>query len=133
MKRVILHIDAADQFSCVYVNRQLVTKSINGYLPIVVDIKPFLKEKDNEIIIQVIDKLDHNYPYGKQRKDRGGMWYTPVSGIWQSVWIEAVPLNHIESIKVTPTLSSVHIEVETDADEYATRAEVVYLISIVAY
>ncbi len=50
--------------------------------------------------VEAADNLDHKYPWGKQKRDNGGMWYTPVSGIWQSVWMEAVPDEHIESLKI---------------------------------
>ena len=57
------------------------------------------------------DTLSHKYPYGKQKKKPGGMWYTPVSGIWQSVWLERVPSYYIEKVKLTPDLEGVDIEV----------------------
>ena len=130
--KVLIHFDAIDQFSCIYVNKQLVAQSINGYLPIVVDIKPFLKDKENEIIVQVTDKLDHNYPYGKQRKDRGGMWYTPVSGIWQSVWVESVSDDYVSMLTITPNVdeNKVSIIVNAISDVYSIKVldndEVIY-------
>ena len=116
--KVLLHFDAIDQFACIYVNGTLVAKSINGYLPVVIDIKPYLKEADNEIIVQAIDTLDLNYPYGKQREDRGGMWYTPVSGIWQSVWIESVDEDYVSLLTITPDIDNnkVGIVVNTTSD-----------------
>ena len=56
------------------------------------------------------------YPYGKQRKKRGGMWYTPVSGIWQGVWLEAVPQRHIESVRILPDLSGITLTVVSQAE-----------------
>ncbi len=52
------------------------------------------------IRVEAADKLDHRYPWGKQKRDNGGMWYTPVSGIWQSVWMEPVPEEHISRLKI---------------------------------
>ena len=101
---VFLHIDAVDQIAKVYVNKKLVAESYNGYLPLVVDIKHALVEEDNEIIVIVKDELNHIYPYGKQRNDRGGMWYTPVSGIWQSVWIESMDEHFVQEITITPDI-----------------------------
>ena len=66
--KVLLHFDAIDQHSKIYINKTLVCENKNGYLPIVIDIAPYLTKKDNEIIVQVKDELDHTYPYGKQRK-----------------------------------------------------------------
>ena len=59
----------------------------------------------------VKDPLDIELPHGKQRKKRGGMWYTPVSGIWQTVWLESVVNNYITSVKITPALNFAEIEI----------------------
>ena len=109
--KVILHFGAVDQLCKVYINKQLVITNDNGYLPFSVDIKPYLLDKDNEIIVQVKDELDHNYLYGKQRNDRGGMWYTPVSGIWQSVWIESVSEDYIENLTITPDIDNNQVNI----------------------
>lgn len=118
--KVILHIDALDQIGRVYVNKRFVIESNNGYLPIIVDIKPYLLEGENEIVIMAIDKLSHDYPYGKQRKDRGGMWYTPVSGIWQSVWVESVFNDYIKDLTITPDIdnSKVSIILNSCSEEF---------------
>ena len=65
-----------------------------------------------ELRVCVTDTLSHVYPYGKQRKRRGGMWYTPVSGIWQSVWLEEVPACYIRNLRITPDAWTVRIEAE---------------------
>ena len=67
--------------------------------------------------MEVSDPLDKELPYGKQRRDRGGMWYTPISGIWQPVWLEGVPTEYIRTLKLTPTLNSITIETEGGAAE----------------
>ena len=64
----------------------------------------------NALRVEVTDILDMELPYGKQRKKRGGMWYTPISGIWQPVWLESVPEEYIRSLKMTSTLDSITIE-----------------------
>ena len=93
--RVLLHIGAADQFSQVYVNQKLVAAHVGGYEAFSADITEVLRE-ENEVVICVQDDLNSKaLPYGKQTLKRGGMWYTPVSGIWQSVWLESVPKNAI--------------------------------------
>lgn len=97
--RIILHVGAADQVAQVYIDGAMVGEHFGGYLPFSVDITEYVRE-ENDILIEVKDTLDHKYPWGKQKKDRGGMWYTPVSGIWQTVWIEPVPEKHIESLKI---------------------------------
>ncbi|MBQ7903698.1 MAG: glycoside hydrolase family 2, partial [Oscillospiraceae bacterium] len=82
-----------------------------GYLPFTLDISSVVKTGENIITVEVEDTLDIDLAYGKQRKDRGGMWYTPVSGIWQPVWLESVPENYIENIRLTPSLTDITIEV----------------------
>ena len=110
--RVLLHFGAVDQVCEVYVNSILVGKHEGGYLHFAFDITDALKnEGTNTLKVNVVDTLDRKYPYGKQCKKRGGMWYTPISGIWQTVWMENVPASYIEEIKITPSLTDVEITV----------------------
>ena len=108
--RVLLHFGAVDQIAQVYLNGNLVGEHTGGYLPFSVDLTDGLAEGSNHLAVAVTDELDIELPYGKQTRKRGGMWYTPVSGIWQPVWLESVPQNAIRSIKITPTLTDVTIE-----------------------
>lgn len=99
--RVILHIGAADQVTGVWVNDTVVGGHIGGYEPISLDITDYLQE-ENTLVIRVTDELDTAVlPYGKQKYKRGGMWYTPVSGIWQTVWLESVPAEYVCDLEVT--------------------------------
>ena len=115
--RILLHFGAVDQSARVYLNKLIVGQSESPYLPFTVDLTDHLTEGENELIVLVRDSLDPDYPYGKQTYKRGGMWYTPVSGIWQTVWMECVPETYIQSLKITPTLDSVTVEVEGGAPE----------------
>lgn len=110
-KRTILHFGAVDQIAEVFLNGRLLGRHEGGYLPFSFDVTELL-EGENRLKVQVTDRLSHQYPYGKQRKRRGGMWYTPVSGIWQSVWMEQVPGRYIRRLKITPGLWEVGIQVE---------------------
>ncbi|MGM9642859.1 MAG: MFS transporter [Eubacteriales bacterium] len=114
--RVILHFGAVDQKATVKVNHLTFTH-IGGYLPFEADITDAVNDGENIIEVVIEDRLDRTEAWGKQRVERGGMWYTPISGIWQAVWLECVPENHIKSIKMTPTLESVKLEVEGGEDE----------------
>ncbi len=107
--KTILNFTAVDQECEVYINSKLVGVYKGGYLPFSFDITEFLSDGENLLTLKVTDKLDTDFAYGKQRKKRGGMWYTEVSGIWGSVWAEQVPNNHIEAIKITPDLSGFDI------------------------
>ncbi|MBR1439931.1 MAG: hypothetical protein IJ589_01775 [Lachnospiraceae bacterium] len=107
--RVILHIGAADQVAEVEVDGELVTVHEGGYQHIDVDITKQLRNGaygEHTLIIRVRDNLkDHAFPYGKQTLKRGGMWYTPVSGIWQSVWLESVPEKYFTAIHASVKLT----------------------------
>ena len=101
-QRVILHLGAVDQLANVTVNGQHAACHEGGYLPFSADITALLQEGENELRIEAVDRLDPDIPYGKQSKNPHGMWYTPVSGVWQSVWLEAVPKKYIRSLRITP-------------------------------
>ncbi len=113
--RVLLHFGAVDTICDVYVNGGHAVSHDGGYLPFFSDISALLLDGENELYVRVKDDLSGVYPYGKQKRDRGGMWYTPVSGIWQTVWLESVPEKYIKGIKVTPTVNNVKIEVRGGA------------------
>ncbi len=108
--RVLLHFGAVDQECTVYLNDMELGSHVGGYLPFSFDVTEQLREV-NTLRVIVFDPLDTDLPYGKQRSDRGGMWYTPVSGIWQTVWMESVPENYIRGVKLEPDLDSVIITV----------------------
>ena len=99
-RRVILHFGAVSRFAVVSVNGQELRIHENSYLPFSVDITEALREDGNDLQVRVINDLTHEKPWGKQRIDRGGMWYTPCSGIWQTVWMEPVPEKHVEKLKI---------------------------------
>ena len=111
-KRVIIHFGAADQEVVVEINGKRVGVHEGGYLPFEFDITGEINVGENKLAVWVKDTLDHELGWGKQRRDRGGMWYTPISGLWKQVWLEAVPDNYIRSIKITPSLENVKIEIE---------------------
>ena len=99
-KKVFLHFGAVDQECKVYLNGKYVGNHEGGYLPFTFDVTGFLEKngKDNELIVKVRDMLDHKYPYGKQTKEPDGMWYTRISGIWQTVWLESVQEHFVKKI-----------------------------------
>ena len=109
--RVILHFGAVDAVCTVYVNGREAMHHEGGYLPFSADVTDMLSGGENTLEVKAVDDLRLDYPYGKQRRERGGMWYTTVSGIWQTVWLEYVPENHIEGLKITPSTKNVKIEV----------------------
>ena len=122
-ERVLLHFGAVDQVCTVIVNGEELSYHEGGYIPFTVDITALVKNGKNSIAVQVSDTLDHSFGWGKQRVDRGGMWYTPVSGIWQPVWLEQVPDAYIENIRVTPALDSVKIDIMGGTGEYTMTVQ----------
>lgn len=113
--RIILHFGAVDQIARVKINGMFVGENIGGYLPFSIDISEYAHEGDNTVELEAVDTLDKTLPYGKQRKKRGGMWYTEISGIWQAVWLESVPREYIRSLMMTPSTTSVKIKTEGGA------------------
>ncbi len=107
---LLLHFGAVDTHARVLVNGKEAGCHTGGYLPFTLDVTALVRMGENSLTVEVTDKLDRTYTYGKQRKKRGGMWYTPISGIWQPVWMERVPTNYIKDLRITPTLSSVTLE-----------------------
>ena len=110
--KVLLHVGAADQIARIYVNRIPMEDHEGGYTSFTVDITAQLKE-ENELVIRVYDDLrDLSFPYGKQVMKRGGMWYTPVSGIWQTVWLESVPETYVKKLNIENRGYGVTISIE---------------------
>lgn len=110
--RVLLHFGAADQVAEVWVNGHCVGTHEGGYLPFFFDItEVILRAGENRLEVKVTDELSKVYPYGKQSKTPGGMWYTQVSGIWQTVWLENVPERYIEEVRLTPDSEGVTVKI----------------------
>ncbi len=111
-ERILLHFGAVDQIATVWLNGEKLGSHEGGYLPFSFDISNTVKrDEENQLKVEVVDTLSKDYPYGKQTRKRGGMWYTPVSGIWQTVWLEEVTDTYIEKLIMTPDLKGVDIEV----------------------
>ena len=114
--RVLLHFGAVDQIAEVYVNQVLIGSHTGGYNSFCFDVTDML-EAENQLEIRVIDDLrDHILPYGKQVLNRGGMWYTPVSGIWQTVWLESVPKSYVNSLDIQVSLTAATVTISPALD-----------------
>ena len=112
--RILVHFGAVDQTCEIYLNNTYVGKHEGGYLSFTFEVTDLIRWNSvNDLMIVAQDPLSKNYPYGKQKKKRGGMWYTPVSGVWQTVWVENVPPRHIENVIMKPDLQGVHVQLET--------------------
>ena len=117
-KRILLHFGAVDWQAEVWVNGKSAGVHTGGYAPFSFDITPLLKKNcRQELKIKVLDASDQGWqPRGKQCDVPQGIWYTPVTGIWQTVWLEAVPQTYIRSYyaqsDVDNSIVSVHVEAD---------------------
>ncbi|MCK5470298.1 MAG: beta-galactosidase [Cyclobacteriaceae bacterium] len=113
---ILLNFGASDWETTVYINETEIGKHRGGYDPFSFDISSYLDERGvQEIVISVWDPTDtYHQPRGKQKIDPKGIWYTPVSGIWQTVWIEPVNLSSIESLKCTPDIDNSTIKINAN-------------------
>ena len=128
-KRILLHFGAVSRMAVVRVNGNGAAVHGESYLPFTADITELVHEGENELSVTTVNDLSHRHPWGKQKEKRGGMWYTPVSGIWQTVWLEPVPLRHIRSLMVHTDGDTAEITAE-GADTGTVELEGVrYLLS----
>ncbi|MBR5093636.1 MAG: glycoside hydrolase family 2 [Oscillospiraceae bacterium] len=111
-RRVLLHFGAVMRETAVAVNGRELARHENGYLPFTVDVTEALVPGPNELAVTVVNDLDQRFPWGKQRRDRGGMWYTPCSGIWQTVWLEPVPETYVRRLEIHTGLDWAEIRAE---------------------
>lgn len=115
--KVLLHFMAVDCETAVYVDGKKIGEHTGGYLPFSFDVTEF-GAGTHTLQVEVKDDTNCAYPYGKQTLKPGGMWYTPVAGIWGSVWIESVPKDYIRKVTFTPTLTAVQIEITGGTGSY---------------
>jgi beta-galactosidase/beta-glucuronidase len=107
-QRILLHFGAVDYKATVWVNTQYVGEHQGGYVPFCFDITDYLTPNDNEVTVRVEDDACFNQPRGKQtaRKEPWACWYTPVTGIWQSVWLEPVSQTHLAQLHMVPDIDT---------------------------
>ena len=100
--KVFMHFGAVDQEATVFVNGQPVAHHVGGYTAFTADVTEAFNES-NTIVVRVHDDTDaSHHSRGKQKTQRGGIWYTPQSGIWQTVWMEAVPETYMQDVRIKP-------------------------------
>lgn len=115
-ERLLLHFGAVDWLASVFLNGQDVGGHTGGYTAFSLDITPKLKQGENEILVKVFDPTDQGIgPHGKQVLNPHDIYYTATSGIWQTVWLEAVPADYIHDIRLTPDIDRQELNVLVDA------------------
>ena len=121
--RLLLHFGAVDQCCTVWVNGRKAGSHTGGYLPFALDVTELIEGDAFTLELRVTDPTDTgSLSRGKQRLKNTGIWYTPQSGIWQTVWMECVPENYLRSLRITPKPeeNAVHIRLEADDPAMAT-------------
>lgn len=115
-KNLLLHFGAADWKAEVWINEKKAGEHTGGYYPFTFEISKFLINGENELVVSIWDPTDtYGQERGKQSLKPRGIFYTPSSGIWQTVWIEPVSKNYIKSYRLTPNLDNSEISINIKA------------------
>ena len=115
--KFLLNFGAVDQETDVFINGKHVGNHKGGYFSFSFDITEYLeKDLSNvDLMVKVIDNLkEDGEAYGKQANPRGNIYYIPTGGIWQTVWIESVPVNYLKNVKITPFYDDAKVEFEPE-------------------
>jgi len=125
-QRIVLHFGAVDYECAVWINSAFVVAHRGGFDPFSIDVTEFLRDGQNDLVVGVWDPSNRGeQPRGKQHLKPQGIWYTAVTGIWQTVWLEPLPLdNHIDELRVTPNLAGSSIDVEVLLGRPTTRTDI---------
>ena len=130
-RRVLLHFGAVDWQAHIKVNGRVIGAHTGGYAPFEFNITDALKEGENELVVSVTDPTDTGgQPRGKQWLKPHGIWYTPTSGIWQTVWLEPVaPTGSVKSIQVQPNAAEGWVEITANVEGSAASDGVSFEVS----
>lgn len=121
--RLLLHFGAVDQRCTVWVNGRKAGSHTGGYLPFALDVTELIEGDAFTLELRVTDPTDTgSLSRGKQRLKNTGIWYTPQSGIWQTVWMECVPENYLRSLRITPKPEENAVHIRLEADDPAMAA-----------
>lgn len=125
LARTLLHFGAVDYLCEVKINGKEAGRNRGGYYPFSFDISKLINEGENIITVEVTDPSEKGtQARGKQTSKRGGIWYTPQSGIWQTVWLESVCENYITSLKITPDIDKNILYIDTSYNNDILQAKV---------
>ena len=114
-KQILLHFGAVDWKADIWLNNVKIGSHSGGYTPFTFDISPFLSNTSQTLTVKVWDpNSDGQQPRGKQVNDPNGIWYTPVTGIWQTVWLEPVNTKSINDIKTLANIDNNTVNIKAD-------------------
>ncbi|MBO6102463.1 MAG: AbfB domain-containing protein, partial [Opitutales bacterium] len=123
-ENVRVNFGAVDFMCDVYINGKLAGSHQGGYDAFSFDITKLLKDGKNEVIVSVYDPTDNGIqPVGKQRIEPEGYWYTPCSGIWQTVWLEPVKKGAADQLKMIPNAKEGYLAVTVKAEEILQKVK----------
>lgn len=129
-KHILLHFGAVDWQCEVFVNHSSVGKHTGGYCAFSFDITEYLTDGENELVVCVYDPTESGWQQrGKQVNNTHGFWYTATSGIWQTVWIEAVSEVYVQKLRFAPNIDQEVIQVKTELNQ-ETDAEIFVTVSL---
>ncbi|MGE8722773.1 glycoside hydrolase family 2 protein [Leptospira terpstrae] len=121
----LLHFGAVDYACVCYINKKEAGSHKGGFLPFQFDITRLIQIGKNEIQLIVTDPTDTGtQSRGKQKLKRGGIWYTPQSGIWQTVWLESVSKDYVKDLKITPNIDTESVEIIVDTESSAITIQI---------
>ena len=123
-KNVLLNFGAVDWKAEVFVNGNKIGEHTGGYTPFSFNITKNLKDGENSLAVRVWDSTGNGLPRGKQLDKPRGIFYTSVSGIWQTVWLEPVSASHISGLKITPDLDSSSFDIRVNSDDKSATATI---------
>lgn len=131
-QRILLHFGAVDHACTLWINGGLVGSHAGGFDPFSFDITPFLRAGEQELVLAVTDPTSlGDQPRGKQKLSQGGIWYVPVSGIWQTVWLEQVNrMMAIGNVAVVSDIDQGAINVTIRGDHEAATEPFVALVTV---
>ncbi|MEQ8860979.1 MAG: glycoside hydrolase family 2 TIM barrel-domain containing protein [Pseudomonadales bacterium] len=133
-RRMVLHFGAVDYEAAVWIDGAFVAAHCGGFDPFSIDVSEFLQPDDVELVVGVWDPSNRGeQSRGKQHLNNQGIWYTAVTGIWQSVWLEPLPAeNHIEELRITPDLAGAAIDVEVILGRPTRRSDLGVRLRVLA-
>ena len=115
--KLILHFTAVDQIAEVYINEQFVGKHIGGFLPFEFDIKPYLNDVENVLVVKVKDETDSGFQStGKQSLYMTGIFYPSTSGIYLPVWLESVSNDYVQKLRIIPDIDNSKVQITVFSD-----------------
>jgi len=132
-RRLLLPFGAVDYHATVWVNGAQVVTHEGGHTPFSADFTPFLREGENAVVVRAEDpSRDATIPRGKQywKEKSEGIFYTRTTGIWQTVWLEPVPLRRIASLRLTPDVDAARVEVEVSVEGFEPGLSLRLMVSL---